>query len=212
MVRFLCLFLCLNLICVPVQAARPRDAVALTFETCSQPLLEVLQIHGARATFLLPEDKLAEEDLAAISAGRHEIGLLLSDHEAINTMSRRQIAAKLDAMRQNLPKNRQNLWLRPTERIGDALLQVATATGISFLGFSMDGSGLPDQVRKGDVVALGSISPAELDRLLSILEARGMKFLTVSELAAAADVHISPGRVYKKFPDQPVREAGCLMA
>ncbi len=207
--RILCCLTLAAFLCVPVQAAQPREYIALTFDQCEKPLLEVLEKHGARATFLLPEQALTEENLRLLVSGKHEVGLRFSDEAALNAMSRRQIAALLSGLRQRLPEKASLVWLQLSQTAGDGLLQVSRAMKLSFLGFSLDRTALPDHVRRGDVVALADISPAELERLLSILEHRGLRMVTASELAGAADVHLIPGRTYAKFPEQPAGEAFC---
>ena len=208
MKRLVFCFLLSLLLCHEVRGAEVSGAVALTFDGYSPQVAETLDSLGAKGTFFLSNPM--PEATARLTAAGHEIGLDLSGSGDMTGLSRRQIYGELHPLEKDIPKKNRPLWIRPPEKWGDGFRQVAEVTRHGLLRWSLDArSGLTgpqlDQIRSGDVIALGDISAEELSDLIGILRGRNLEPVTVTELAGKQDVEILPGKVYEKFP---VRRTG----
>ena len=205
MKRLMFCFLLLILLCHEVRGAEVSGAVALTFDGYTPQVVQTLDSLGAKGTFFLSSPM--PDAAARLTAGGHEIGVDLSANEDMTGLSRRQIYASLHAAEGDLPVKSRPLWIRPPEKWGDGFRQVAEVTRHGLLRWSLDArDGLTgtqlDQIRSGDVIALGDISPEALGELVAILRCRNLEPVTVTELAEYQDVDILPGKVYEKFPVQ----------
>ena len=61
---------------------------------------------------------------------------------------------------------------------------------------------MTEKVRDGDVILLHDMSDSSVNAALLIidtLQARGFRFVTVSELAGLRGMEITPGKVYRRF-------------
>ena len=215
--------LCALLLCPRASAGEVPKYVALTFDDgpsgrFTQRLLEGLEARNARATFFLCGYRLAQyPDLAEqILAGGHEIGLHGYSHRDLDTMSRRDIAEELSGTQALLPKNCRPRFLRPPQgRCSQPVCQVAQATGLSLLHWSVDPRdwaqkdsaaicrSIVRQVRDGDVILMHDMSDASVDAALNavdLLQKEGFRFVTASELARLHRWRIDPGKCYTSFP------------
>ena len=195
--------LLLVLLRFPVRAAEVSGPVALTFEGFFPEAVAALEDAGVRGTFFL--SGAAQAQAGRLAAGKHEIGVDLSGEGEMALLSRRQIHGRLCAAMEGLPEHIRPRWLRPPAVWGDGLVQVAKVTGLSLAGCSVDArnglnSGIIDQVRSGDVIALGEISREELGEFLRILRSRHLKPVTLSELARFRVGKVFFGEFYEKFP------------
>lgn len=205
MKRLVCSLMVLFLLCPTVLGAEVSGAVALTFDGYEPNTAKTLDRLGAKGTFFLAE--VQPEDARQLLENGHEIGLSLAVEQDMTPMSRRQIYGKLCAIQEPFPEKYRPVWVHPPKKWGDALNQVAKATRLSLLGWSLDArQGLTgpmiDQIRSGDVIALGQISEEKLTELIEILRSRQLEPVTVTELALEQNVDILPGKLYKKFPVQ----------
>ena len=208
MKRFLIFLLLLFLLTTPAQGAQVSGAVALTFDGYSPQVVQTLDSLGAKGTFFLLQ--ATPEAVERLIGSDHEIGLNLEEEQDVTNLSRRQIYAMLCNAQAQLPEGYRPFWLRPPEKWGDGFRQVAEVTRHGLLRWSLDArDGLTgtqlDQIRSGDVIALGDISPEALGELVAILRCRNLEPVTVTELAGYQDMDILPGKVYEKFP---VRRTG----
>ena len=223
--RIFTLLLCLCLLPIPASAADTPKYVALTFDDgpsgrFTRRLLEGLEQRGAKATFFLCGYRLESGgDLARrILDEGHEIGLHGYSHGNMKSMTRRQIASELTRTQELLPGDCRPVWLRPPGGCcSDGVRQVAEATGLSILEWSVDprdwatrdtaaiGRSVTRSIRDGDVVLLHDMSDSSVDAALNIidqLQAKGFRFVTVSELARLRGVTLRPGGVYTSFPPE----------
>lgn len=223
--KLFCLLLCVVL-CPVVRGAEPAQApkyVALTFDDgpsgrFTRRLLDGLKERDAHATFFLCGYRLKNggELARRILDEGHEIGLHGYSHDNLSTMTRRQIASELAATRALLPGDAETVWLRPPGGCSsDGVRQVAEATGLSILNWSVDprdwatrdtaavGQSVIHSIRDGDVVLLHDMSDSSVDAALAIidrLKSQGFRFVTVSQLAKIRDLQPRPGRTYTSFP------------
>lgn len=213
--KILLLILCAALMLIPVRAAEPVTAVALTFsgETSgyfTRQLLDGLRERGVKATFFLTGKGMeADPELTQRIFGEgHEIGLHSYDGQEMGAVSRRKIAADLAATRAQLPKGCKVRWFRPAGQIRDGLRQVAQVKKLAFLEWSVTGC-QPGVIRDGDVVLLRGDTGSSVESALSLidaLQARGVRCVTAGELARLRGTQIQPGRVYRRF-DREQRSA-----
>ena len=223
--RILLLALCLSLLIPPVRAAEAEKYVALTFDDgpsgrFTRRLLEGLAERDARATFLLCGYRLEQypELAQQIADGGHEIGLHGYSHDNMKPMSRRKIAQELEKTRALLPEGCPVNFLRPPGGCcSDAVRQVAGATGLAILDWSVDprdwatkdaaavSQAVVREIRDGDVVLLHDMSDSSVDAALAIvdeLRSKGFQFVTASKLAHLRGLRLKPGRIYYKFPPE----------
>ena len=225
--RFLCFFLCMSMVAIPAQAASQPKYAALTFDDgpsghYTRRLLEGLAERDTKATFFLCGYRLEEMPSlgAQIAAEGHEIGLHGYSHKNMRSLSRRAIAGELSDTRALLPEGCRPVWLRPPGGCcSDAVRQVAEATGLSILSWSLDPKDwavkdsaaitrhILKNIRDGDVILLHDMSDSSVDAALAVIDAlkpQGWEFVTVSRLAQLRKVYLEDGRTYGNFPPPPV--------
>jgi len=221
--KLLLLILCSMLLCPRASAAEMPKYLALTFDDgpsgrFTRRLLEGLEERDARATFFLCGYRLEQypELAEQILAGGHEIGLHGYSHRDLDNMSRRDIAEELSGTQALLPGNCRPRFLRPPQgRCSQPVCQVAEATGLSLLHWSVDPRdwagkdsaavcrSIVRQVRDGDVILLHDMSDSSVDAALNavdLLQKEGFRFVTVSELARLHRHRVDPGKCYQCFP------------
>lgn len=221
--KTLCLLLGLCLLFPSASAAEKPKFIALTFDDgpsgrYTRQLLEGLDRRDARVTFFLCGYRIEQyPDLPEQILERgHEIGLHGYSHNIMSTMSRRDIAQELNRTLVLLPPNCRVRFLRPPQgRSSLAVRQVAGAMGFAIADWSVDpkdwatqdtaavGRSILEDARDGDVVLMHDMSQSSVEAALNIidlLQRRGFRFVTLSELARLRGVPIRDGETYRQFP------------
>ncbi len=207
--KFFLAFLILALLC-PRAAAAEQKYIALTLDGAPEeagPLLEGLGKYGAQVTFFLGEEWAVQnpEQVSAIAAGGHEIGLSCPTRTGAESISRREIGARLASTRAILPEGVKARFVRPENgECTDALTQVAGVTRLAILGWSLspgDGQRIV-KIRDGDVIRLDGRSVRGILSLADQLSKQGYRMVTVSELAKLRRVRLHPGALYQAFPPE----------
>ena len=195
--KWLIFILILALLCPASASAAERPKyLALIFEGCPRDveiLLDGLETRGARGTFILGKEDGV--DAEALRDHGHELGIRT---DAGPDLSRRQIAAELQAQEQRL--NGRVRLLQTTAGCSDGLRQVARAMGFSFVVPSGElrllSSGEDGQILLVD----GKIAAISLLEWVDDLRDQDFVFVTVSELARIRGILLQPGETYRSFP------------
>jgi len=222
--RLIVCFLCISLLCVPVQAEEEK-LVALTFDDgpsgrFTRRLLEGLEERNAKATFLLcgyrmeQDPKLTER----IFLEGHEIGLHGFSHKSMGNMCSPDVLQELERSLSLVPEGCKVSFLRTPGGLGGKCVQAAAEKlGLSILSWSVDPKDwathnaeaiekeVISHVRDGDVILLHDMSDSSVDAALVIideLQEQGFRFVTVSELAQARNVTLVPGKKYTRFQEE----------
>ena len=222
--RIMALVLCFCLL--PIQAqAREEKYVALTFDDgpsgrYTRHLLEGLRARDVKATFFLCGYRIAQypELTRQLYAEGHEIGYHGYSHRVMAQLSRRDIARELQDTQALLPDNCAPQFLRPPEgKTSDALIQVAQARQLAILSWSVDPQDWATRdtmavenavlrtVQDGDIILLHDMTDSSVQAALDIvdrLKTEGFRFVTVSQMAELRNVTITPGRIYRCFPQK----------
>lgn len=220
--RWIILFLCLILFCVPVKAKPEPKYIALTFDDgpsgkYTRQLLEGLEQRGVKATFLLCGYRMKEDPQTTqqIFALGHEIGLHGYSHKSMANMSEAQISKELQDCLDLLPDGCDPAFMRPPGgATTSAVKRAAKEKGLSILHWSVDPrdwsvknasaveQAVVSDVADGDVILLHDMCSSSVEAALSIVDAlmqRGFQFVTASELAAIRDTELLPGVIYGRF-------------
>ena len=220
--KLLLLLLCLCL-AAPAAASAEEETkyIALTFDDGpsgrhTRQLLEGLAERDARATFFLCGYRMAQypELTARILEEGHEIGLHGYSHADMSGLSRRDIARELEQTTALLDVPVR--FLRPPGGCcSDAVTQVARVRGYAIGLWSLDprdwatqdsaavARTILDRVRDGDVILMHDMSESSVSaalNIVSLLQRRGYRFVTMSELARLRNVRPKPGERYRSFP------------
>lgn len=221
--RFLVFVLCLCLLPIPAQAAETPKYIALTFDDgpsgrFTRRLLDGLAERDAKATFFLCGYRIKDypDEARRIFDEGHEIGIHGYSHKNMKTMSRRDIAQEITDTRDLLPAGCKPVWLRPPGGCcSDAVRQVAACKNLGILSWSLDPKDwntnsaasirgtVISNAQDGDVVLLHDMSDSSVDAALAIidtLQAKGYRFVTVSELVRLRGEKITEGQTYCNFP------------
>lgn len=222
MKRLFALFLCLCFVCPPVRCAQPESLVALTFDDgpsgrFTRRLLQGLAERNVCATFLLCGYRMEvyPQLTKQIFDVGHEIGLHGYSHQAMHTMSRQQLRREIRDTLALLPEDCHPAFLRPPGgQCGTVTTSTALEMDLPLLCWSVDPRDwetndvktIVDRVLRqtsdGDVILLHDMSDSSVTAALEIvdrLQARGFRFVTVSQLAKAKGVQPQPGQVYCRF-------------
>ena len=213
--------LCALMLVFPVGADSGESYVALTFDDgpsgrFTRRLLEGLKERDVKATFLLCgyRVELYPKEAARIAREGHEIGLHGYSHDPMSDMSKSQVTGEIQKTAQLLPYDVR--FLRPPGgKYNEATIAAARKAGLAILSWSLDPKDwacddaatiterVVEKVKDGDVILLHDMSDSSVTAALRIvdrLEARGFRFVTVSELAKIKGVILTPGKVYTGFP------------
>lgn len=222
MKRIFAIILCLFFLSLPVRAIGQEKLVALTFDDgpsgrFTRALLEGLAQRNVKATFLLCGYRMAQYPKLTrqIHQAGHEIGLHGYSHDAMDQMCQEEIEREIDRTRALLPEDCRVRFLRPPGGQCNAVTKAAAKNrGLALLCWSVDprdwachdASTIQQQVlcqvRSGDVILLHDMSDSSVEAALAIVDqllAQDFRFVTVSELAENAGVHLSPGLLYCRF-------------
>ncbi len=220
--RLAAVFLCICLLCLPVQARFDGPVVALTFDDgpsgdITMQLLEGLAQRQVKATFLLCGYRLRDFPgcAQAIMDGGHEIGLHGYSHKTMENMTQEQVARELADTLAQLPRDCAPVFFRPPGGVTTkATKAAAKEMGLSLLHWSVDpkdwkthdasaiAQTVMSSVSDGDIILLHDLCSCSVTAALAIVDdllARGYRIVTVSELAALRDTKIQPGLVYSRF-------------
>ena len=212
--------LCVWMLSGTVRADAGGQYVALTFDDgpsgrFTRRLLDGLQDREAKATFLLCGYRVEQypEEAERIAAEGHEIGLHGYSHAPMCAMTQAQVRLEIEKTAGLLPGGVK--FLRPPGgKYNEATLDAAEEAGLAVLSWSLDPqdwacdeagvitSRVVEKVRDGDVILLHDMSDSSVTAALRIvdqLQARGFRFVTVSELAKIRGMEITPGKVYRRF-------------
>ena len=220
--RFLSGLILLGILALPVRAADGKKYVALTFDDgpsgiYTERLLDGLAIRGAKCTFLLCGYRMEQypELTQRIFNEGHEIGYHGYSHDSMESMSRRSIAQELIDSQALLPEDCDPVFFRPPGGlVSDAVRQVAEARQLTLLSWSVDpkdwalkssaaiATAVLSRVRDGDIILLHDMKNSSVYAALEIvdvLQEKGYRFVTASELARLRKVRTAPGEVCKHF-------------
>ena len=204
-----------------VRADAGSRYVALTFDDgpsgrFTRRLLDGLKERDVEATFLLCgyRVEIYPKEAVRIAAEGHEIGIHGFSHDPMGTMTQAQVAREIEKTAALLPCGAR--FLRPPGgKYNEATIAAARNAGLAILSWSLDpkdwacqdASTIADRVvekaKDGDVILLHDMSDSSVTAALRIvdrLEAKGFRFVTVSELAKIKGVNLTPGKVYTGFP------------
>lgn len=222
MKRFLAVFLCACLLCVPVRAQQSEKLVALTFDDgpsgrYTRRLLEGLRDRNAKATFFLCGYRMAQDpDLTArIFQEGHEIGLHGYSHKPMEDMCRSDILRELHNSAALLPEGCTAAFLRcPGGTCSRCTCTAAASLGLSLAYWSVDPKDwatndaaaiekeVLDHIQDGDIILMHDMSDSSVEAALVIVDElaeQGFRFVTLSQLAKARDISPVPGKVYSHF-------------
>ena len=213
--------LCALMLVISVRADAGAQYVALTFDDgpsgrFTRRLLDGLAERDAWATFLLCGYRLESypEEGARIAAEGHEIGIHGFSHDPMCHMTESRVTEEIQKTAALLPGGA--IFLRPPGgKYNEATLAAAKKAGLAILSWSLDPkdwatddtaaivSAVVEKVRDGDVILLHDMSDSSVTaalRIIDRLQARGFRFVTVSQLAQIKGVELVPGQVYTRFP------------
>ncbi len=220
--RWIGIFLCAVLLCMPVRAKPEPKYVALTFDDgpsgrFTRQLLDGLEQRGVKATFLLCGYRVKEDAKTTrrIFEAGHEIGLHGYSHKSMGNMSKKDIAEELRQTLALLPEGCEPVFFRaPGGQVTPAVKAAAKEAELSILNWSVDPrdwairdatevvQAVVTDVADGDVILLHDMCGSSVEAALSIVDAllqRGFQFVTASELAALRNTVPQPGLVYTRF-------------
>lgn len=220
--KMLTLLLSALLLMPRASAAETPKYLALTFEDvppgCGEKLLEGLALRRAKATFFFSLRQL--EDFPAIAAKTlaegHEVGFRAFEPGELAALSRRDMAEELAEARTLLPENTHQRFLRlGMNTAPPQVCQVARARGLALLGWSGDlrnreagdysaaGQTPLSRIGDGDILVLSADTGPDVNGVLTtvdLLQKRGFRLVTVSELARLRGRRITAGAYYRSFP------------
>ena len=205
----------------PVRADAGVRYVALTFDDgpsgrFTRRLLDGLKERDVKATFLLCGYRIEDYPVEAnrIAAEGHEIGIHGYSHDSMSTMTEAQVMSEIKKTAALLPGSA--VFLRPPGgKYNDATCAAARKAGLAILSWSLDPkdwathdtgaivSAVVEKAQDGDVILLHDMSDSSVTaalRIIDQLEARGFRFVTVSELAEIKGIKLEPGKIYSRFP------------
>lgn len=220
--RILALFVCISMLCIPVQAAEQEKLVALTFDDgpsgrFTVRLLDGLKDRNAKATFLLCgyRMELYPRLTERIIEDGHEIGLHGYSHKSMDHMCKRDVEQEIKKSIELLPEDYEVSFLRPPGGLyGSTVQSAALEQDLSLLHWSIDPKdwatnnaaaikkAVLNQVRDGDVILLHDMTDSSVNAAFSIidaLQAQGFRFVTASELAKLRNITLLPGQKYERF-------------
>ncbi len=221
--RILAAMLCIGFLILPVRGTEYAKYLAITFDDgpsgrFTRHLLDGLEQRQVKATFLLCGYRIRQypQETERILRSGHEIGCHGFSHRSMEDMSRREIAAEIDDTLALLPEGAAVRFLRPPGGCcSDAVRQVAQAKNLAILSWSVDPKDwATDDLQRIEKAVLGSVSDGDILlfhdmsdssvtaalELIDLLQGKGFRFTTVSELAALRGVSLRAGKTYTAFP------------
>jgi peptidoglycan/xylan/chitin deacetylase (PgdA/CDA1 family) len=136
----------------------------------------------------------------------------------MQSMSRRSIGQELIDSLALLPEDCDPVFFRPPGGfVTDGVRQVSEVRNLALLSWSVDPKDWATSstgkietevlktIKDGDVVLMHDMTMSSVQAALDIvdvLQGRGYRFVTASELARIRKVRLKPGKIYKSFPLQ----------
>ena len=220
--KTLVFLLLLPLLCRPAEAAGDKY-IALTFDDgpsgrFTEALLEGLAQRNVHATFFLCGYRLETYGQLAerIRSHGHEIGLHGYSHDPMAAMSPDTLTAELRQTRALLPRDTLvNLLRTPGGQHTDTIRRCARQENLALIHWSVDPKDwatrdsaliyqrIMDQAADGGVILLHDMTDSSVRAALQAvddLQARGYRFLTVSQLAMLRLRHLRAGATFSHFP------------
>ena len=225
MKRILCCLLAALCLCLPASAGdTPAGYVALTFDDgpsgpITMRLLDGLRERGAHATFFLCGYRMEQypAPLPRYLAEGHELGVHSTAHANLTKLSPGDLRRDLSDTARAIEASagvRPMLLRPPGGAYNGAVLEAAEAEGLSVILWSVDTrdwaardadavlSAMGRSISDGDIILMHDMSDSSVQAALHLvddLQAKGFRFVTVSELSALRGRSLEPGAVYGNF-------------
>ena len=202
----------------------PTAFVALTFDdgpsgALTERLLDGLRERDAKATFFLCGYRIEQypSPMDRYLAEGHELGVHSTVHADLTKLSRAQIRQDMEGTIGQitaLTGVRPTVMRPPGGAYNDTVLEEAAAEGMSVILWSVDSrdwatrdSGrvlraMGGKIMDGDVILMHDMSESSVTAALELvdeLQAQGVRFVTVSELARLRGLTPVPGAVFRNF-------------
>lgn len=222
MKRCIAVILCLTFLRLPVSATENEKMAALTFDDgpsgrFTQRLLEGLEQRNVKATFLLCGYRMEQYPKLTqqIFELGHEIGLHGYSHKTLQHTCREGALREIKKSMEFVPEGCHITFFRsPGGLCSKDVVEVAKEQGLSILHWSVDPkdwaiheastitNSVVSKIKDGDVILLHDMSDSSIDAAFAIidqLQTQGYRFVTASQLAAAKNIQLCPGREYRRF-------------
>lgn len=206
---------------VPVRAEETKYVV-LTFDDgpsgrFTRRLLDGLAERDVKATFMLCGYRIESygKEAQRIWEEGHEIGIHGYSHDSMCPMSQEEITREIEKTAALLPQGCEPAFVRPPGGLcSDAAYRASAEAGLAILSWSVDPKdwacndadeitkSVVTRVKDGDVILLHDMSDSSVTTALAIvdiLQDRGFRFVTASELAEIKGITPEPGREYFSF-------------
>ncbi len=223
MKRILGLLLALAVLAVPARGVEPVQYMAITFDDgpsgrFTRALLAGLEERNVKATFFLCGYRLADygELAARIHRAGHEIGLHGYSHRDMTALSPGELAGELRDTLALLPEGGVvNLLRTPGGKVNSTVAQAAKQQHLAVIKWDTDPQDwatedaslicrrILEQARDGSVILVHDLSDSSVaGALMAVdeLQRRGVRFLTVSQLALLRLCQLESGKCYTGFP------------
>lgn len=206
------------------QEQQPAGYVALTFDdgptgALTEKLLDGLAQRGARATFFLCGYRIEEYPavLERYVAEGHQLGVHSTVHTDLTKLNREAIHKDMQdtALLIQQKTGVYPVVMRPPGgAYDDRVLEEAADEGMSVIIWSVDPRDwasnsatavlrtMAGKATGGDVILMHDMSESSVTaalRLVDTMQAKGYRFVTVSELAELTGTELEPGTVYRRF-------------
>ena len=203
---------------------QPAGYVALTFDdgptgALTEKLLDGLAQRGARATFFLCGYRIEEYPavLERYVAEGHQLGVHSTVHTDLTKLNREAIHKDMQdtALLIQQKTGVYPVVMRPPGgAYDDRVLEEAADEGMSVIIWSVDPRDwasnsatavlrtMAGKATGGDVILMHDMSESSVTaalRLVDTMQAKGYRFVTVSELAELTGTELEPGTVYRRF-------------
>ena len=203
-----------------------KGYIALTFDdgpsgSITSTLLDGLKARNAHATFFLCNYRISTfpQTMDRYLAEGHEIANHSATHANLSTASSSKLAQEIDTTNSTIAQRTgvTPALMRPPGGAYDSdVLAALKSRGMSCILWSLDPldwklrntekivQAVVSQVEDGDIVLLHDMSNASVQaalQIIDIMQAKGYRFVTVSELAEIKGVTLQPGQVYHGFTD-----------
>lgn len=203
-----------------------KGYIALTFDdgpsgSITSTLLDGLKARNAHATFFLCNYRISTfpQTMDRYLAEGHEIANHSATHANLSTASSSKLAQEIDTTNSTITQRTgvtPTLMRPPGGAYDSDVLAALKSRGMSCILWSLDPldwklrntekivQAVVSQVEDGDIVLLHDMSNASVQaalQIIDIMQAKGYRFVTVSELAEIKGVTLQPGQVYHGFTD-----------
>lgn len=209
-----------------LDAETAKGYIALTFDdgpsgSITTTLLDGLKARNAHATFFLCNYRIGTFPgaMSRYLKEGHEVANHSANHTDLAAASSSTVAKEIDTTNSTIQRYTgvtPTLLRPPGGAYDSAVLSALKSRGMSCIMWSLDPQdwklrntekivqAVVSQVEDGDIVLLHDMSNASVQaalQIIDILQAKGYRFVTVSELAKIKGVTLQPGQVYYGFTD-----------